>query len=297
MWEATTSPTKEVNKATIVGKTKEGVQMNTTREIIEILEKRKREIELELPRLEKALKNTPEGCLRISKKKKGVEYYHVHEKMEKVKYLSKNKEPELIMQLAQKGYNQNAILDLKIEIQKINALLEAYKSNNIDTVYEAYIPERKKLVEPVALSEEEFAKRWQQQPYIKKKFDENDISNHYTEKNERVRSKSEIIIANLLRYHNIPYKYECPLALKYNPYGRDVYPDFTILNKRNRKIYYLEHLGMMDDEEYIRKAFERIMIYEKNGIILGKNLVITYETSKSTLDVRTVEKIIAEFLI
>ena len=44
------------------------------------------------------------------------------------------------------------------------------------------------------------------------------------QKNERVRSKSEKIIADMLYHKNIPYKYECPINLKAVSYTHlDVY--------------------------------------------------------------------------
>ena len=80
----------------------------------------------------------------------------------------------------------------------------------------------------------------------------------YTDRGERVRSKSEVIIANLMAKENIPYKYECPLYL--NGFGT-VHPDFTALNVRERKEYYWEHLGMMEDPEYSEKAVRKISAY------------------------------------
>ena len=67
---------------------------------------------------------------------------------------------------------------------------------------------------------------------------------------------------------NIPYKYEAPIQLK--GYGT-VYPDFTLLNVRTREIYYWEHLGMMDNQEYIQKTFVKINTFVINGIFPGKN--------------------------
>ena len=53
---------------------------------------------------------------------------------------------------------------------------------------------------------------------------DDDMSNYITDAGERVRSKSELVIANLLYKNNIPYMYECPLKINNNT----VYPDFTV---------------------------------------------------------------------
>ena len=76
-----------------------------------------------------------------------------------------------------------------------------------------------------------------------------------------------------------------------------MYPDFKVLNKRTRREYYWEHLGMMDDEEYAAHAMQKIETYAGNGILPGKNLILTHETSQRPLNVKTVQKLIDAFLI
>ena len=62
---------------------------------------------------------------------------------------------------------------------------------------------------------------------------------------ELVRSKSEVIIANILYQSHVPYEYEAPL---FAPDGSWRLPDFTI--HWQGRAYYWEHLGMLDVEEY-----------------------------------------------
>ena len=76
-----------------------------------------------------------------------------------------------------------------------------------------------------------------------------------TKRKERVRSKSELNIANMLDSYGVPYKYECPLKLKD---GKVIYPDFTVINVKSRKVIYWEHRGMMDDKNYANMAVSRI---------------------------------------
>lgn len=57
-----------------------------------------------------------------------------------------------------------------------------------------------------------------------------------------------------------------------------IHPDFTILDLKNRREIYWEHRGMMDDEEYARNTVVRIKMMMKNGIVIGKNLIISEET-------------------
>jgi predicted nuclease of restriction endonuclease-like RecB superfamily len=107
---------------------------------------------------------------------------------------------------------------------------------------------------------------------------------------ERVRSKSEVIIADRLLISGIPYKYECPLKVG----KRVIHPDFTILRLSDRRVVYYEHCGKLDDPEYAEDLVNRVNDYNHAGIIQGERLFMTFETSKTPLDVRVLDKMIKE---
>ena len=67
-----------------------------------------------------------------------------------------------------------------------------------------------------------------------------------TLKGDRVRSKSEQIIADRLFINNIPYKYEYPIEIN----GIIYHTDFRILRMSDRKELFYEHFGKMGDEQY-----------------------------------------------
>lgn len=141
-------------------------------------------------------------------------------------------------------------------------------------------------------TEEEYICNWENVIYEGKEID-GDIPKIYTAKGERVRSKSEVIIADILNREGIPYRYEYPIQLK----GRGrVYPDFTVLNVRKRKEIYWEHLGMMDDTNYVESALQKIALYEQNGIFPGDNLILTYETRKNPINQKIVKLMIQHYL-
>ncbi len=68
---------------------------------------------------------------------------------------------------------------------------------------------------------------------------------HQTLSDIMVRSKSEVIIANMLTEREIPFQYEMPL---YAPDGTFYLPDFTITWAG--EAWYWEHLGRMDNDKY-----------------------------------------------
>ena len=110
----------------------------------------------------------------------------------------------------------------------------------------------------------------------------------YTLKGERVRSKSEVIIADRLRANGIPYRYECPLKVG----NKVIHPDFTILRMSDRKIIYHEHCGKMSDQQYLDDMLSRARDYNDAGIILGDRLFYTFETDTTPLDVTILDNII-----
>jgi ATP-dependent DNA helicase RecQ len=91
---------------------------------------------------------------------------------------------------------------------------------------------------------------------------------------DMVRSKSEVIIANILFDRKIPYVYEKELVVHRQNYS----PDFTIQWKG--KTYYWEHLGLLEQGQYqkewkikeamYRKHFPGSLITTTEGAVLSK---------------------------
>jgi len=92
-----------------------------------------------------------------------------------------------------------------------------------------------------------------------------------------VRSKSEVIIANILSDRKIEFMYEKPL---YAPDGTFYLPDFTITWQGDT--YYLEHLGMLGTEKYRKHWEKKKAWYDKN--FLGQ-LLTTEESANLSKDV------------
>lgn len=94
-----------------------------------------------------------------------------------------------------------------------------------------------------------------------------------TEKGEMVRSKSEMIIANMLFENHVPYTYEKELLVG----GFNKIPDFTIEDEESGNTWYWEHCGMMNDDSYRKRWEAKKKLYAENGIVEGKNLIVTEE--------------------
>lgn len=238
----------------------------------------------------KNLENAPDGKLRVSS---GNDYPQYFCKLggEKEKYAGKSQR-ELVKRLAQKEYDVRIIEAARSEITSLKILLKKYDRGTVEDIYDSLAPARRSIVEPFVLSDDEFIKSWLEESYEKASFEEGDAE-FLTSKGLRVRSKSEIIIAEKYDEYNIPYKYECPLYLE--GYGR-VRPDFTILKIKYRQVKYHEHLGIMDDPEYAERNIKKIRAYEENGFILGRDLIITFETKKNPIGPMDIKRVIDNYL-
>ena len=95
-----------------------------------------------------------------------------------------------------------------------------------------------------------------------------------------VRSKSEVIIANMLVSEDVPFVYEDPL---YASDGTMYLPDFTV--KFRGETYYWEHVGRLDLPAYKAHWEKKEKWYQKN--FPGK-LIVTYEGKNLSKDAKSV---------
>ena len=246
--------------------------------------------------IDKRLVEVPEGNLRITSSGKHIQYMHCKEKDGKYQkqgeYLKKEDMP-LARKLAQKSYDQKMKKLVDRRLKQIQIISKEYSEDELEIIYTNMNINRQALVTPVEKTWQQKVADWKAIPYIGKTF-EKGTPEIYTKKGERVRSKSEKLIADTLFDLGIEYKYECPIVLK--GYGV-VYPDFTILSRKTGKEIYWEHDGKMDDPKYSEKAVRKINSYIYNEIIPGDRLMLTFETSNIVLNDRTIKKMIDNFLL
>ena len=103
---------------------------------------------------------------------------------------------------------------------------------------------------------------------------------HHTLSDYMVRSKSEVIIANILFDRNIPFKYEVPL---FASDGTFYIPDFTITWRGEK--WYWEHLGLLNKEEYRNHWQVKKEWYEKH---FPGRLITTTESTTLSKDARDI---------
>lgn len=238
----------------------------------------------------KELLTVPEGHLRISQNKNIFRYYQCTDDRNEI-YIPRA-DKELPKQLAQKSYNMAVIKKAEARLKQIQKITKNYSDDEIEKIYTSMHRERQLLTVPVEPTWEQRLKKWYEEEYQGKEFREGEAV-ILTEKGERVRSKSEKILADSFYRKGILYKYEKPLYLK--GYGT-VYPDFTFLSRKTGQEMYWEHEGMMDKQEYARTAIRKIECYQMNHIYPGDRLILTFETEQNALNSKIVAELINRYL-
>lgn len=254
-------------------------------QISEALKERLCELENVLKKKKEGYKKNSAERLRIIKKGKSFQFYKI-EKGKKSIYLPKKNWNE-IKRLAQKSYEKKVVSKLERQIKLLKGTIKKLEIHNIEKVYERASNERKKLISPVTFPEELIKEKWEQIKYTKKEF-WNNSTEFITSKNERVRSKSELIIAESLIKNNILFHYEYPIKIN----NAVFYPDFCCYNINKRKTIFWEHFGMMDNLEYLNKAIEKIKFYQENNFQIGTDVVFTMESSSVPISSKQIEKVI-----
>lgn len=253
--------------------------------IIERMLDERRQLEKQIQEVEEKLKVLPKGKLVCCSDSKHTKYYQSdgHQKV----YISKS-EKMLAEQLAIKKYLTLLKQELLNQLNAVNAYLKHHKSQELKSLqFLAKIPEFSDKIKSFCNPQMKEIQEW-----IKESYDTNRNNPEKlvfkSASGNVLRSKSEYMIDVNLNLRGIPYRYECALELGDVVY----YPDFTICHPKTGKIYYWEHLGLMDNHDYVTKVISKLRFYCENGIIPGINLILTSETKDVPLNPRHVEELI-----
>ncbi len=267
-------------------------------EILKAIQRQKIELEKQINAIKKKNIRKAEGTLYAYRHrgKDEIQYYisgmpTVPRYSRSRKYAIKS-DRHIVKELAAREYHDTVVDSLQEEFDQLDQLEKFYLSGGGMDAYRGFNYLKRSIVQPYFESDELYRERWENAEFQHKILKETE-SSLVTDRGERVRSKSEILIANMLYRMNIPYRYECALVLS-DQYI--FYPDFTILDIMKRREVYFEHFGMMDDPKYATDAIKRINIYEKNGIVLGDNLFVDFETRENPLNIKNVEKMLKQFV-
>jgi hypothetical protein len=116
---------------------------------------------------------------------------------------------------------------------------------------------------------------------------------HRTLKGHMVRSKSELVIANMLHSRGLDERYEYERKIVGDFREGTLRPDFSFVDAAGDLILW-EHLGMLKKPKYKSDWEWKRQWYLDNGFVEGKTLFTTQDDAKGGLDSRPLEAVIAE---
>lgn len=205
----------------------------------------------------------------------------------------KKKDRTLAEKLAAKKYLSALLEDLEKEKSATDMYLRhcPMENNKVDALFKKST-EFQNLLSPYFSPLSKELDNWMKSPYHHNlKHPE-----HLTQKisvSEFVRSKSEAIIAKVLKQNRIPYRYECQLVLD----DIELYPDFTIRHPETGEYFYWEHFGWLDKPDYVKRMHSKLQLYTSNNIMPGINLITTNETKEKPLTFEMVEMLVKYYFL
>ena len=243
-----------------------------------------------IAQLEFKLKSLPDGTLTYTRKNGYLQYYYRAGGGARPKYIPVKNETQ-INTLANKYYIHKVLPKLKKNLRAAEKFIATHSGTEEHVLFES-MPEQLQLRNSnLFVCKQKYIDEWQNRTYNRNTYKPESII-HDTIRGEKVRSKSEAMIANAVFNYKLAYFVERPLRLKNK---QIIYPDFTILNPNTLEEVYWEHFGMMDSPEYANDAVRRIQLLDNEGIKLGKNLICTFESSIAPLSSAMIESYIKQF--
>ena len=267
---------------------KKSSEMLPPPKFINLLRQRIDQLSKTIQFLQKQLKIAPQGTLRVSKSHNSLQYYLRDTKNNKNGVYLKKNQKALIQKLAQKSYNIKTLKNIQAELDSASKYY-SFLSSNADTCVSKSFDTLEII--PVTYRDDQFVSDWLKQPHSIKAFSES-TAPLYTSKGIRVRSKSELLIAECLEKYHIPFLYETPLVLEIDSRSVAFSPDFKCLDIAKRKEILWEHFGLMEVPEYAQNAVNKIRLYQEKGFVIGRDIVFTFETNTTPLTMLYLEKFV-----
>ena len=236
---------------------------------------------------------------RLSQKKDN-EYYITLRKTGKIKYLSK-KQMGIVAALRKFKLCQAGITTIEQNLKVLERLKKIYKTYDPASLQEsfskAYRPEPEELeamanMASTQTSAGEKAPRFTQSenPYHPEHL------KHITSFGLVVRSRIEAAAAELAYSRGYYIMYEKRVIL-YDEDGNPhvVYPDFILCeNAQSPEVtwIYWEHLGLLDMEDYRERTMLKLKLFPQNGILPGRNLILTTDGMDQSIDLIAVRNVL-----
>lgn len=201
------------------------------------------------------------------------------------------RQPDVLNGLVRKEYVTDTLKIIDQNIRAVELACKRYKPIDEETVMRQFLAKYPELSEGIhhgIVDSEEWVKEFSRMD----NFHPENLK-HITYNGERSRSKNELYIASRLDHHGIIYRWDCPTGIP----GLFRNPDYTILRRRDWRIIYWEHFGMMDVPSYKAEYKVKMREYEEAGIVPWDNLIMTFDTVEGGMRADIIEAMIKCWLL
>lgn len=193
-----------------------------------------------------------------------------------------NGNKRLVQQLIKKYVNKFIVRTASINIKALSKAEKLYCSNDIDNIF-------KKLPKSYATANKELLKNVKSATQNTFLYSP-ETHIHNTKSGVKVRSKSEVIIADTLTKYGIPFEYE-PLFEGRTEEGKRMNPDFRI-KCADGYVFIWEHWGLLMEISYCMQQGKKLNAYQKHGYVVGENLILTADDDKGGCNAQTIDEIV-----
>jgi len=179
---------------------------------------------------------------------------------------------------ATKLYLEELLTSLESELSALNTFLQNYNPRKKYEVLSDFPTSIRDLINQPLVSPEELSRAWANVTYATNPMAYDERYEYYTNRGERVRSRAELFIADMLFQLGIPYRYE----MLYIANGHNYYPDFTLMNPFTGELFFVEYFGLMDDDDYRQNSFAKIKEYNRTPE--ADKFIFIFESQLSSMD-------------
>lgn len=254
-------------------------------ELLSELTKRREKVNLELS-------TCPEGRLIQTMRGKNMNYLQATGSGSTLKRHGITGNTKTIQGLARKKYLEEEQKLLETDILGLTRLLNTYVDPSAEHILSRLPTRYRQLPESMFFppSEQTIVNDWASEPYEQNTRNLHEKI-HITGRGLRVRSKSELIIADKLDQYHIIYRYDSLIYFENHVFS----PDFIFMTKNG--LMYWEHCGKMSEPGYRSSNEWRLSNYKRMGIVPWKNLIITYDMEDGGLNLGIIESEIRNKLL
>lgn len=228
-------------------------------------------------RAQQELMMAPDGNLKSRQRKTKVDFYQAING----KNLNISADSNMIQKLLKKYVNRKLLRSAKVNIRILKRAMELYEPNEYSDIMEKMPITYKRANIGIYQSKSATQNTFLYSP---------ETHIHNTKSGVKVRSKSEVIIADTLTKYGIPFEYE-PLFEGRTEDGKRMNPDFRI-KCADGYVFIWEHWGLLIEISYCMQQGKKLNVYQKHGYVVGENLILTADDDKGGCNAQTIDEIV-----